>query len=258
MPHEFRSTLIGSFRSDRRKPRIMASDDQLGNLPDDPTQPQEFKIKAAETDRRRNLVSRLLDERYSWRGYRSVELAVRQSKERFTLVALSAEQPLGTITVVFDRGRTLAADGAFREELDAMRAQRQLLCEFTKLAIDPKLGSKRVLAGLFHVAYIVAHRLRRFDRLVIEVNPRHRRYYERALDLEVVGPERLNRSVNAPAVLLSASFDHIRERIERHGGAEEETERERSLYPLFFNQTQEEDILLRLTHQVPRAATPID
>ena len=41
-----------------------------------------------------------------------------------------------------------------------------------------------------------------FDYVVIEVNPRHVRYYERMLGFEVIGPERMNPRVEAPAVLL--------------------------------------------------------
>ena len=43
-----------------------------------------------------------------------------------------------------------------------------------------------MIAALFHVAYIIAHRLRGFDALVMEVNPRHVRYYERMLGARVL------------------------------------------------------------------------
>ena len=33
------------------------------------------------------------------------------------------------------------------------------VCEFTKLAVDNMLKSRLMLASLFHVAYIIAHRV---------------------------------------------------------------------------------------------------
>jgi hypothetical protein len=84
-----------------------------------------------------------------------------------------------------------------------LRDSGRSICEFTKLAMDSVLGSKRVLASLFHVAYIYAYRVKGFDCLLIEVNPRHVRYYEKILGFRVIGPKRTNRRVNAPAVLMA-------------------------------------------------------
>jgi hypothetical protein len=135
---------------------------------------------------------------------------------------------------------------AFAPEIDALRAAGRRVCEFTKLAVDPDAGTKRVLAALFHVAYLVAHRMRGYDTLVMEVNPRHVRYYKGMLGAKVLGPERLNRSVNAPAVLLSIEFDHIATQIARLGGQPEQVANDRSLYPLAFSAKEEEGILARL------------
>ena len=126
------------------------------------------------------------------------------------------------------------------------------LCEFTKLAVDPTTATKRVLAALFHVAYIVAHRVRGFDQLVIEVNPRHQRYYERMLGMTQLGPERMNRAVNAPAILLTTPFDHIREQIAIYGGQPERTSEVRTLYPFAFSADQEADVVRRLENMSDR------
>src|SRR5436190_455773 len=77
------------------------------------------------------------------------------------------------------------------------------VCEFTKLAMDSVVRSKRVLAALFHVSYIYGHLLMRYDNLLIEVNPRHVRYYERMLGFRALGEPRQNLRVGAPAVLMS-------------------------------------------------------
>jgi hypothetical protein len=242
-----RSTLIAaSLLLRRRTPSLLIEGAQLDMLPDGPSGPRRFKIKAADSRSRRGLIHGLLRDRYSWRGYQSVALAAEQTIDRFTLAALGDDGPIGTITVALDVGRPLGADEAFGAELAALREQGRRLCEFTKLAIDPTTATKRVLAALFHVAYIVAHRLRGYDTLIIEVNPRHVRYYERMLGCQVIGPERINRTVHAPAVLLSADFADIRQGIGEYGGQPERADDVRTLYPFAFSLSEEAGIIARL------------
>jgi hypothetical protein len=242
-----RSTLIAASLLLRKKTASMLVEGaRFDLLPDGPSGPRKFKIKAADSSSRRGLIEGLLRDRYAWRGYQSVALAADQAVDRFTLAAIGTDAPIGTITVCLDVGRSLGADDAFAAEMDALRAGGRRLCEFTKLAIDPTTATKRVLAALFHVAYIVAHRLRGYDTLVIEVNPRHVRYYERMLGCRVIGSERLNRNVKAPAVLLAADFSHIREQIDEYGGRPERSGMVRTLYPFAFSNEEETSILTRL------------
>jgi hypothetical protein len=88
-----------------------------------------------------------------------------------------------------------------------------------------------------------------FDDIVIEVNPRHVRYYQRALGFTVMGPERLNRRVDAPAVLLRLDLAHARRQIDRYGGRPALGAGLHSLYPHFFSTKEEAGIVGRL----PRA-----
>ncbi|MCP5271904.1 MAG: long-chain N-acyl amino acid synthase [Burkholderiaceae bacterium] len=253
MADDYPSTLIAASLLTRRKAKgMLVEGTRLDLLPDGADGPPRFKIKAAEQESRRSLIGGLLRSRYAWRGYQSVSLAASQTLDRFTLVALDDEQPLGTITVAFDMGKALGADDAFRTELNELRAAGVKLCEFTKLAVDPTTATKRVLAALFHVAYIVAHRVRGFDQLVIEVNPRHQRYYERMLGMTQLGPERMNRAVNAPAILLTTPFDHIREQIAIYGGQPERTSEVRTLYPFAFSADQEANVVRRLENMSDR------
>ena len=103
-----------------------------------------------------------------------------------------------------------------------------------------------VLAALFHVAYIVAHRLRGMDSLLMEVNPRHVRYYQRMLGAHVVGGERMNAKVKAPAVLLSIDFSYVKSRIEASDLPIQGRPAERSLYSMAFARHEEEGIVARL------------
>ncbi len=225
---------------------MLVSDPRIDLLPDGAAGPRRFKIKAADSEERRGMVNGLLKSRYGWRGYRDVTLPTDNAVHKFTLSAVEDEAIIGTITVSFDGPKRLSADDAFAPEVTALRSQGRRICEFTKLAVDPTVGTKRVLAALFHVAYIVAHRIRGFDTLLIEVNPRHVRYYERMLGFKVLTGERLNTSVNAPAVLLSADFSFIVSQIGEFGGQPERAATERSLYPMFFSMREEAGIISRM------------
>lgn len=241
------STLFAASVEWRRKAgSMLVLDPPIELLPDGAPGPRRFKIKAADVESRRGLVSSLLKSRYLWRGYQTSGLAADQPAQRFTLAAIEQEQTIGTITVAFDGPQKLSADDAFPAEVQALRQAGKRLAEFTKLAIDPTVGTKRVLAALFHVAYIVAHRMRGYDTLLIEVNPRHVRYYERMIGLHVLGGVRINRTVNAPAVLLTVDFAYIMEQIGKFGGNPEMSADERSLYPFAFSLSEEAGIIERL------------
>jgi hypothetical protein len=208
-----------------------------------------FKIRAADSEGKRSSANILVNRMYATRGYHSAKpanAAPMQVPSRMTLMASDHEAIIGTITIGFDTGDGLLVDELFGAELDAARAAGRKVCEFTKLAMDSVVKSKRVLASLFHVAYIYAHRLQGFDSLFIEVNPRHVRYYEKMLGFVVSGPERLNLRVNAPAVLLCLDFFHAHDQIAHFGGRPELSGNERSLYPYFFSVQEEAGIVGRL------------
>ena len=230
----------------RNSGNMLVESPRIDLLPDGAPGPRRFKIKVADQKGRRGLVESLLKNRYAWRGYTQVTLPTDQSVTKFTLAAMENDQSIGTITVSLDSPQKLAADDAFAEEVNALRAEGRKLCEFTKLAVDPTTATKRVLSALFHVAYIVAHRIRGYDTLLIEVNPRHVRYYERMLGFKVIGAERLNRSVRAPAVLLMIEFSYVMAQIGEFGGQPERTATERSFYPMFFSLQEEAAIMGRM------------
>jgi hypothetical protein len=190
---------------------------------------------------------------YATRGYLSTPLPDAQLPTRITLVASEHEVTIGTITIGFDSATGLHVDEPFAGETAALREAGRRICEFTKLAMDSVVRSRRVLASLFHVAYIYAHRMMDFDSLLIEVNPRHVRYYERMLGFKAVGPPRLNRRVNAPAVLMCLDFSYARGQIARFGGRSDLSLSERSLYPDFFSMAEEASIIDRLRRTQPDA-----
>jgi hypothetical protein len=105
--------------------------------------------------------------------------------------------------------------------------------------------SKPVLAGLFHTAYLFAARLRDCSFAVIEVNPRHVAFYRHALRFEPIGPERMNRRVDAPAILLCVSFDAIAEGLAKFA-TKTPPIASRNLFVHGFTQDEEVGVLDRL------------
>lgn len=241
-PHAFRSHLLHDFHDDD------ASDSSISR--------RLFQIRMAASNGARADAGILVNKMYAKRGYRLPGASVQQPRERVTLVASEHDTAVGTITIGFDTPQGLLVDELFAAETRALRAQGDRVCEFTKLAMDAVVRSRRVLASLFHVAYIYSHRVMGVDHLLIEVNPRHAGYYRRMLGFEIIGPQRLNQRVNAPAVLLSLDFRHARSQIERFGGNPGAVRNERSLYPLFFSLEEEIGIARRMRGEdTPRAAS---
>jgi hypothetical protein len=209
-----------------------------------------FRIATADSSRERNSASSLINRRYASRGYKSNPIFDGSELDQLTLVTSDHDEVIGTLTIGFDSDRGLLAEELFPDEIDALRASGRRVCEFTKLAIDSEVRSQRVLAAMFHVAFIYAHRIRGCDNLLIEVNPRHTRYYEAKLGFTSVGPERLNRRVNAPAVLLSLDLWHAHEQINKFGGRSTLATAEKTLYSYGFSDIEEAGILKRLRQAV--------
>lgn len=206
-----------------------------------------FKIRNADSSGRRSSASVLIQRRYASRGYLTAELPEQATPQRITLVASDKEVIIGTITIGFDSQAGLNVDETFADEVTLLRQEQRQICEFTKLAVDSVSRSKRVLASLFHVAYIYARRLMDYDCLLIEVNPRHVRFYQAMLGFRVLSEQRLNPRVNAPAVLMCLDFDYVQEQIAELGGQPQLSLEKRSLYPFFLSIAEEANIVGRLT-----------
>ena len=241
------NTIIGAaFESDRRLRSMLTDTSEPSVHADGELSLRLFKIRAAGTAGRLSSASILINRQYAWRGYQTKPLPQDQSLDRITLVASDEDAIIGTMSISFDGADGLLVEDLFPDEVRGLRDAGHRVCEFTKLAMDSVLGSRRVLASLFHVAYIYAYRVKGFDCLLIEVNPRHVRYYEKILGFQVMGPERLNMRVNAPAVLLCLKFSHTEQQIGKFGGQPKMSATERSLYPYSFSVDEEAGIVGRL------------
>jgi len=206
-----------------------------------------YGIRLTDTSDGRNTASMLINRMYAWRGY-SGDHKPTDDPNRITLTATDKGDVVGTLSIGIDSEVGLMADEIFKEELDAHRQRGAKLCEFTKFAFDPSVRSKTALANVFHLAVIYARDMHGCTDIVIEVNPRHRRFYERMLGFRKEGELKTNPRVDAPAYLLRVNLEFVTEQIDRFGGtwaADGETE-ERSFYPYFFSPREERGIINRL------------
>ncbi|WP_295991441.1 N-acetyltransferase [Rugamonas sp.] len=204
-----------------------------------------FGLRMIDTPEGRNSASVLVSKMYSWRGYDGKH-QLKEDPNRITLTATHQGEVCGTITVGLDSEVGIMADEIFKEEIDAFRARGARVCEFTKLAFDSSVQSKEALGALFHLSVMHAFDLHGCTDLFIEVNPRHRRFYENMLGFKRLGEAKTNPRVNAPAYLLWVSLQYIKDEVQRVGGMGVAPEGERSFYPQFFSPTEEAGILQRM------------
>jgi hypothetical protein len=188
----------------------------------------------------------LVERRYAHRGLavKREEFSSRSEASDVVCTAREGARVVGTLTVRFDGPQGLKADPLFSAELAEWRANGVKLCEFGSLAVDRhSQNPKRLLAQLFHLGYLHAHRRATFQRLIVEVNPRHVAFYRRWLGLLPYTPARHNARVDAPAVLMSLDFATMREQIALWGGRPELLAQARCLYPLAWDQATEASML---------------
>ena len=204
-----------------------------------------YGIRLTDTAEGRNSASMLVSKMYAWRGYAGTH-QFSDDPNRITLTATDKGDAIGTLTLGIDSVAGLNADVVFGEEMDNFRASGAKLCEFTKLAFDTSVRSKTSLANLFHLAVIYARDIHECTDIVIEVNPRHRRFYEQMLGFQRFSGIKTNPSVNAPAFLLKINLEYVTEQINKYGGTWDQDHGARSFYTYFFSHREEIGIINRL------------
>ncbi|MBJ7312448.1 N-acetyltransferase [Rugamonas sp. CCM 8940] len=183
---------------------------------------------------------------YAWRGY-SGSHVLSDDPNRITLTASDKGEAVGTLTLGIDAAPIgLLADEIFRDEIAPYRGPGKKLCEITKFAFDPRVRSKEPMAALFHLSTLMARDIHGCTDLFIEVNPRHRAFYENKLGFTCLGEPKSNPRVNAPAYLLWLSYAYVTEQINRFGGNPPEAAGNRSFYPLFYSPREEQGLISRL------------
>jgi hypothetical protein len=217
---------------------------------------KEITIRLADRDGDRNSANMLINRRYSARGYGNCH-KVPSAGNCVTFTASSAGTLVGTLSLTIDSAAGLAADKAFKEELDQFRKTRDArICELTKFAFETSRPSLDLLASLFHIIFIYGTHKHNCTDLFIEVNPRHRRFYETMLGFEQVGPVKINEAVGAPSHLMWLKVADIRRHIDLHAGHMGTASH--SLYRHFFSLKEEIGIYARLIGETTPVARPVN
>ena len=152
----------------------------------------------------------LVRQMYAWRGYASKqEVAPPDNPNRITLAAWQGEELAATLTIGRDSPTGLLADTLYARELERLRQPGRVVCEVSRLAVNPEFSSGSLLTALFQAALRYGKELFEASDAVIEVNPRHATYYQRRYGFRQIGDLRQCPRVEAPAVLLHQVLDEI-------------------------------------------------
>ena len=178
-----------------------------------------YRVREVSQPEWRRKAGMLINRMYSWRGYQAgIVSALPDRPTWITLETSKGEHVFGTLSLGIDSIEGLFADALFRNEVNALRAAGHKLCQVSSLALDPEHSSKQMLASLFHRAYIHARIIHKATDVIIEVNPRHAKFYRRMLGFRQVGRAQICPRVNAPAVLLHLEFAYLEARIGKYAG----------------------------------------
>lgn len=169
----------------------------------------DYDIRPVRTDYQHGLANMLVRRMYSWRGYDTTAISHRPNEQnRVTLAVWQSDEIIATLTLGRDsRQHGLLADALYGEEVDRLRRPGRVVCEVSKLAVDPDFSSKDLLIRLFRSARQYAEKHFAASDAVIEVNPRHVSYYQRWLGFRQLGNLRHCLRVDAPAILLHQSLE---------------------------------------------------
>ncbi len=173
-----------------------------------------FDIRLARTLSQHGAVNSLVRRMYAWRGYSIQPSAYPVSPlgdpHRMTLAVWQDTAAVATLTIGRDSPEGLLADGLYACELARLRQPGRVVCEVTRLAVHPDFKSPAILNALFHTALLYGKTTYRASDAVIEVNPRHVRFYQRRFGFRQIGKLRQCPRVNAPAVLLHQTLDNLK------------------------------------------------
>ncbi|MBB5712174.1 N-acyl amino acid synthase FeeM domain-containing protein [Sphingomonas xinjiangensis] len=202
-------------------------------------------LRLAETNEDKLGAAMLLNRRFGWRGYGS-QHTIPEDPGHTTFVALVDDQIVGTITLGIDSPAGLSIDSVFKDEVDVFRdGPAALVCELTKFAFETELPDQQNLAILFHTVFLYGLHNHQCSDLFIEVNPRHRRFYQSMLGFEPIGDMRTNPTVGAPSQLMWLNVMQIAKSISHHR-TNPCASKSRSLYSLFLSQCEEAHVRTRL------------
>lgn len=128
------------------------------------------------------------------------------TNETFTLLVEDKKtgKAIATITLIKDSRKGLPSDAIYQNEINELRQQKMRLVEITRLTIHQEYrNSKMLFIKMVNLIHIFARRNWGATDFVIEVNPRHVKFYERLHLFNIIGDlKSCDRVQGHPAYLL--------------------------------------------------------
>lgn len=162
----------------------------------------------------------LVRRRYAWRGYQASDddfdqtTAIDVECRPVTLLAEDGGRLLGTLTVRPDSSHGLLAEQTYGTEIERLRSAGRRVGELVKLAVEEGVDWKAALNALVQSAYLITRVVHALTDVLIEVNPRHVRFYERVFGFVVAATERLCIRAGAPSILMQLDVAQFGRRLE--------------------------------------------
>jgi len=169
-----------------------------------------YNVRPVRTHQQLSMACVLVRNLYASRGYVTDSARHRlNDPNRLTLAAWLYDELVATLTLGRDSPAGLLADALYAAEIASLRGPDRIVCEVSRLAVDPDFTSRELLTTLFRAAHVHGKSVFAASDVVIEVNPRHAGYYQRVLGFRQLGNLRQCPRVDAPAVLLHQTLDAI-------------------------------------------------
>lgn len=195
---------VSSYYNSGKHPSIVAN-----MPPPSPLRSSGLVIRRVSNSHEQLTADQLVRRMYAWRGYRAEAVKPSlSSSDRVTLAAWQGNELAATLTLSRDNGTGLLCESLYEDEIAKLRAKKRQICEYSRLATDPEFSSPVLLKKFFRAAYFFSRSHFSASDAVVEVNPRHCRYYEREWGFKRLGPLRICPRVDAPAILLHRNLQH--------------------------------------------------
>ena len=156
----------------------------------------------------------LVRRRYAWRGYGLAWESRAMAAPLVTLLAQSGKSILGTLTVRPSGTTALFAEHSYGAEIADLRRGGRRVGELIRLAIEEGSDWRAALDSLVRSAYVVTRFMHALTDVVIEVNPRHVRFYERVFGFAAAAAQSFCLRVGAPSVLMLLELEQFGRRLE--------------------------------------------
>lgn len=180
----------------------------------------QYQMQVAVRPEQFRAADELVRRRYAWRGYKLADGELFKTPQvspepvPFVLLAEDQGRLSGTLTVRLDSEGGMLAEDSYAAEIGRLRRSGRRIAELVKLAVEKGADWKATLDVLVQAAYFVTRTVYALTDVLIEVNPRHVRFYERVFGFVVAAAEGVCNRVGAPSVLMQLDLEQFGRRLQ--------------------------------------------